>query len=95
MQKTIPTSKHDNLYAFKVSYPISQHEKKKGFLLTNIKLEALLSERVATSTGPIVLLQDQDFLSNFGQQHSKSKATNTAANDDSIQVLRYFTGQET
>lgn len=50
---------------------------------------------MAASTGPIVLLQNEDFLSNFGQQHSKSKATDAAANDDGIQVLRYFTGQET
>ncbi len=63
--------------------------------LTNIKLEALLSERVAASSSAIVLLQNQDFLSNFGQQHRNPKPTDPAANDDGIQVVRNFTGQKT
>lgn len=67
----------------------------RGILLTNIKLKALLRERVAASSSPTVLLQDQDFLSNFGQEHRKPKPTDPTANDDGIQVVRYFTGHKT
>lgn len=70
---------------------VKKKKKKKATLLTNIKLKALLSERVAASSGPIMLLQNQDFFSNFGQQHRKSKPTNPTADDDGIQVVRYFT----
>lgn len=63
--------------------------------LTNVKLKALLCESVAASSGPIVLLQNQDFLSHFGQQHRKSEPTNPTADDDGIQVVRYFTFQKT
>lgn len=64
-------------------------------LLTDIKLKALLSERVAAASSPVMLLQNQDFLSNFGQQHREPESTNPTADDDGVQVLRYFTGQET
>lgn len=69
--------------------------KKYALILTDIKLKALLSERVAASSGPIVLLQNQNFLSNFGQQHPKAQSTDPTADDNGIQVCRYFTGQET
>lgn len=68
---------------------------KTAILLTDIKLKALLAERVAASSGPVVLLQDQHFLSHFGQQHSEPQASDPAADDDGIQVLGYFTGQKT
>lgn len=42
-----------------------------------------------------MLLQNQDFLSNFGQQHRKAKSTDPTADDDGIQVVGYFTGQKT
>lgn len=64
-------------------------------ILTNIKLVALFTERVAASSSPVMLFQNQDFLPNFGQQYRDSKATNPAADDNGIQVLRYFTSQKT
>lgn len=42
-----------------------------------------------------MLLQNQHFLPHFGQQDRDSKPTDPTADDDSIQILRYFTGQET
>lgn len=69
--------------------------KAKDIVLTNIKLKALLGERVAASSGPVVLFQNQNFLSYFGQQHRKPQPSDSTADDDGIQVVRYFTGQET
>lgn len=63
--------------------------------LTDIKLKALLSECVTASSCPAVLLQNQNFLPNFSKEHGQSEPTDPTADDDSIQVLRYFTGHKT
>lgn len=62
---------------------------------TDVKLKALLRERVAASSSPVVLFQDQNFLSHFGQQHGKAQTSHSTADDDGIKVLRNFTGHKT
>ena len=63
--------------------------------LTDIKLKALLMECVTAAPGPIVLLQNQDFFPDLGQQHRNTEPTDPAADDDGIQVFGDFTGHKT
>lgn len=42
-----------------------------------------------------MLLQNQHFLPHLGEQNCNSEPTDATADDDGIQVLRDFTGQET
>lgn len=42
-----------------------------------------------------MLLQDQNFLSHFGQQHGEAQTSHPAADDDGIQVLWNFAGHKT
>lgn len=57
-------------------------------LLTDIKFKAFLDECVAASSGLIVLLQNKNLLSLFGQTRSCGHAPDATANDDGIQALR-------
>lgn len=63
--------------------------------LTHVKLEALLGERVAAASGLAVLLQNQNFLPGFCQQHGQPEPAGAASDDDGVQVFWYLTGQET
>lgn len=42
-----------------------------------------------------MLLQNQHFLPHLGEQNCKSEPADATADDDGIQILRYFTDQET
>lgn len=63
--------------------------------LTNIKLEAFLYEGVAAASSLVMLLQHQDFLPRLGQRGSSCQTTDTAPDDDDIQVRGHFVEAET
>lgn len=63
--------------------------------LTNIKLKAFLYVCVAAASGLVVLFQHQDFLPRFGKCGSSGEPTDTASNDNDIQVLGHFFEAET
>lgn len=63
--------------------------------LTNVKLKAFLYISVAAASSLVMLLQHQHFLSCFGHCGSSRQSTNTAADDDDIQVLWDFVNTET
>ncbi|TNN85874.1 hypothetical protein EYF80_003718 [Liparis tanakae] len=49
----------------------------------------------SASSGAVVLLQNQDFLSDLGEQHPEPEPADPTADDDGVQVVGYSAGQKT
>ncbi len=56
----------------------------------HVELVALVDEGMAATSGLIMLLKDEDFLADFGQEDAGGEATNPAANNDGIEVIWYL-----
>lgn len=64
------------------------------YLLTDVKFESLFDEGVGASPGPVVLFQNEDFLSRLGHEGGGGETTDPGPHHDRVQSIRDRLGLE-